>query len=134
MRGIVEDIAILGACLLDDERGVGDNVSNGESASAIGDELAVGVADEIAVRIRDKELNIRDGSICYSVHLFYEHAALGLIAKLQRHDSVALDFNALRRIVENVAILSYKPDKTYLRPRLSPPVWPMLCFFGSHPF
>ena len=29
-----------------------------------------------------------------------------MIAKLQRHDRVALDFNALRRIVENVAILS----------------------------
>ena len=52
-----------------------------------------------------KKLNIRDGGICYSVHLFDEYAALGLIAEFQRHDGIAFDLDALRRIVEDVAIL-----------------------------
>ena len=82
----------------------GGDVGNRERACAVRHELAVGVADEIAVGIRDKELHVRDGSVRHSVHLFHEHAALGLIAELQRHHGIALDLDALRGIVEDVAI------------------------------
>ena len=102
---IIQQIAVLCAGFLDDKRGAGGDVGNRERACAVRHELAVGVADEIAVGIRDKELHVRDGSVRHSVHLFHEHAALGLIAKLQRHDSIALDLDALRGIIQDVPFL-----------------------------
>ena len=105
LRGIVENVPRFRAGFLDDKRGAGGDVRNGESACAVRHIFAVGVADEIAVRICDKELNIGDGHICYGVHLFHKHAALGLIAELQRHHGIALDLDALRGIVQDVAIL-----------------------------
>lgn len=99
LRRIVQQVPLFGAGFLDDERRTGGNVGNRESTCAVRHELAVGVADEIAVGIRDKKLNIRDGGICYSVHLFDEYAALGLIAEFQRHHGIALDLDALRGIV-----------------------------------
>lgn len=77
LRGIVKDIAILGAGLLDDERRAGGNVGNGESASAIGDELTFGVTNIIPIGVGDKKLNIGDGGVRYSIHLFDAHAAFG---------------------------------------------------------
>ena len=104
LRRIVENVAVLRAGFLDDKCGAGGDVGNRERTCTVRHELAVGVSDEIAVGIRDKELNIGDGRICYSIHLFHEHAALGLIAELQRHHGIALDLNALRGIVQNVAV------------------------------
>ena len=105
LRGIVENVAVLRAGFLDDKRGAGSDVRNGESACAVRHIFAVGVADEIAVRIRDKELHIGDGSVRHSVYLFHQNAAPGLVAELQRHHGIAFDFDALRRIVQDVAIL-----------------------------
>ena len=104
LRGIIENVACLRAGFLDDKRGAGGDVRNGESACAVRHIFAVGVADEIAVGIRDKELHVRDGSVRHSIHLFHEHAAIGLIAELQRHHGIALDLDALRRIIQNVAV------------------------------
>ena len=105
LRRIIQQIAVLCAGFLDDKRGAGGDVRNGERACAVRHELAVGVSDEIAVGIRDKELHVRDGSVRHSVNLFHKHAALGLVAELQRHYGIALDFDALRGVVEDVAIL-----------------------------
>ena len=105
LRRIIQQIAVLCAGFLDDKRGAGGDVRNGERACAVRHELAVGVSDEIAVGIRDKELHVRDGSVRHSVHLFHQNAALGLIAELQRHHGIAFDLDALRGIVEDVAIL-----------------------------
>ena len=105
LRRIVENVAHLRTGFLDDKRGAGGDVGNRERACAVRHELAVGVSDKIAVRIRDKELHVRDGSVRHSVHLFHKHTALGLITEFQRHDRVALDLDALRGIVEDVAIL-----------------------------
>lgn len=104
LRGIIENVPRLRAGFLDDKCGAGGDVRNGERACAVRHELAVGVSDEIAVGIRDKELHVRDGSVRHSVHLFHEHAAPGLIAELQRHHGIAFDFDALRGIVQNVAV------------------------------
>ena len=104
LRRIIQQIAVLCAGFLDDKRGAGGDVRNGERACAVRHELAVGVSDEIAVGIRDKELHVRDGSVRHSVHLFHQNAALGLIAELQRHHGIAFDLDALRRIVQNVAV------------------------------
>ena len=105
LRRIIQQIAVLCASLLNNECCAGSNVRNGKSTCAVRHELAVGVADEIAVGIRDKELRVRDGSVRHSVHLFHQNAALGLVAELQRHHGIALDLDALRGIVEDVAIL-----------------------------
>ena len=105
LRGIIENVARLRTGFLDDKRGAGGNVGNRERTCAVRHKFAVGVADQVAVRICDKELHIGDGSAGHSVHLFHEHAALGLIAELQRHDGIALDFDALRGIIQDVPFL-----------------------------
>ena len=104
LRGIIENVPRLRAGFLDDKCGAGGDVRNGERACAVRHELAVGVADEIAVGIRDKELHVRDGRVRHSVHLFHKHTALGLVAELQRHDGIAFDLDALRGIIQNVAV------------------------------
>ena len=105
LRGIVKNVPRLRTGFLDDKRRTRCNIRNGERACAVRHELAVGVADKIAVGIRNKELHVRDGSVRHSVNLFHKHAALGLVAELQRHHGIALDFDALRGVVEDVAIL-----------------------------
>jgi len=105
LRRIVENVAHLRTGFLDDKRGAGSDVRNRERTCAVRHELAVGVANQVAVRIRDKELDVRDGSVRHSIHLFHKHTALGLITEFQRHDRAALDLDALRGIVEDVAIL-----------------------------
>ena len=104
LRGIIENVPRLRTGFLDDKCGAGGDVRNGEGACAVRHELAVGIADEIAVGIRDKELHVRDGRVRHSVHLFHKHTALGLVAELQRHDRVSFDLDALRGVVENVAV------------------------------
>ena len=104
LRRIVQQVAHLRAGFLDDKRGTGGNIRNRERACVVRHEFAVGIADEIAIGIRDKELHVRDGSVRHSVHLFHEHAALGLVAELQRHHGIALDLDALRSVVQDVAV------------------------------
>ena len=105
LRGIVKNVPRLRTGFLDDKCGTWGNVGNRERTCAVRHEFAVGIADEIAVGIRDKELHVRDGSVRHSVHLFHQNAAPGLVAELQRHHGIALDLDALRGIVEDVAIL-----------------------------
>ena len=105
LRGIIENVPRLRTGFLDDKRRTRCNIRNRERTCTVRHELAIGVADEIAVGIRDKELHIGDGRVRHSVHLFHQNAALGLIAEFQRHHGIALDLDALRGIVEDVAIL-----------------------------
>ena len=90
---------------LDDECGVGSNIRNGKSTCAVRHIFAVGITDEVSIGVGHEELYIGDRFICYGVNFFHQNAALGLIAELQRHDRVALDLDALRGIVEDIAIL-----------------------------
>ena len=104
LRGIVEDIAIFGASFLDDECGVGGNIRNGKSTCAVRHIFAVGITDEVSIGVGHEELNIGDRFVRCSVHLFHQNATLRLVTKFQGHHRIVLDFDALRRIIQNVAV------------------------------
>ena len=70
LRGIVQDITILGTSFLDDECGVGSNIRNGKSTCAVRHIFAVGITDEVSIGVGHEELNIGDRRVCHCVYLF----------------------------------------------------------------
>ena len=69
LRGIVQDITILGTSFLDDECGVGSNIRNGKSTCAVRHIFAVGIADEVSIGVGHEELNIGDRFVRCSIDL-----------------------------------------------------------------
>ena len=61
LRGIVEDVAILGTHLFCDDRHAGRQAVNADGACAVSHVAAVRRTDHAAIRIGDEELHIGDG-------------------------------------------------------------------------
>ena len=89
LRGIVEDVAILGTHLFCDDRHAGRQAVNADGTCAIGHMLSVGRADHAAIRIGDEELHIGNGGAGHGV-LFYDQEGTHLIVAKGHGDHVLI--------------------------------------------
>ena len=106
LRGIVEDIAILGAHLFYNDRHARSQAINTDGAGAIGHILSVGVADHAAIRIRDEELHIGNGGAGHGILFDDEQRAHLIVAEGHGNDVLILtgEIDRFRGVCDHVPV------------------------------
>ena len=108
LRGIVEDIAILGAHLFGNDRHARSQAINANGTGAVGHILTIGSTDDTSVRVGHKELDIGDGRAGHGV-LFNDEKRPHLIVAESNGDDILIltgKINRLRSVGDDIPIRS----------------------------
>ena len=108
LRGIVEDIAILGTHLFYNDRHARSQAINANGTGAVGHILTIGSTDDTSVRVGHKELDIGDGCAGHGV-LFNDEKRPHLIVAESNGDDILIltgKIDRLRGVGDDIPIRS----------------------------
>ena len=105
---IVQQVAVLGPGLPDDQCGAGVDTGNQERACAVRHEFAVAVAHHGPVRSGHEKLYITQGAVVGAGHLLDQNAPLGRVGEIEGHNVLILagDIEGLGGAVNDMATVA----------------------------